>query len=39
MRQKLIYVYVLSASVFEQSDAVFDSQLLESRFIQHQCYE
>lgn len=35
MRQKLYYKYVLSASVFEQSDA-FDSELLKGRFIQCQ---
>ena len=31
-----VYKYVLSASVFEQSDAVFDSQLREGRFTQCQ---
>ena len=32
----MYYKYVLSAFVFEQSDAVFDSQLHEGRFIQCQ---
>ena len=32
----MYYKYVLSAFVFEQSDAVFDIELLKGRFIQFQ---
>ena len=34
-----MYIHILSASVFEQSDAVFKGQLKEGRLIQCQCYD